>query len=518
MSGTILQFPKPEGLSSDMSSKGAHYQSALPEDAEAVAGVGVTSSSHSPGAQPSYSHPALPGITRWVDGAGVLVATLITGGIGRSLLTPRQDEVLVVGDLVAVLVFFLASNRGRPSDLPHAALVTRQLQALLPATILAAAAQGLVFWILGWTEPTLIRTPLVWFVSATTALVVARSVGTVLLQHPAVERRFSRKLAVVGWDTHAFRIAERLAKESGKAFDVIGVFDDGPRAPDQAPVHGSIADLIALSREATLHGIIIALPPAIDDHESQITRLSWRLRAVLADVYIMPYLVQGPDLALPVETLGPLSFMVLQRRPLTEWQTMRKRMMDITLGLAAFVFLLPLLLVIACAIKLDSRGPILFRQPRLGFNNRQFTVFKFRSMYAHDADVMASRQTSRGDPRVTRVGKWLRRLSIDELPQLLNVLRGEMSLVGPRPHAPHTRAGGKLLDDALAEYVLRHQVKPGITGWAQVNGARGELVTTDDLRRRVAFDLQYIQRWSIRFDLKIMALTVLREVFSKNAF
>ena len=518
MSGTILQFPKPEGLSPDMSSKHAHYHSALPEDIDAISSVGATSDPHSPNAQPSYSHPALREITRWVDGAGVLVATLITGGIGRSLLTPRQDEVLAVGDLVAVLVFFLASNRGRPAHLPHVALITRQLQALVPATILAAAAQGLVFWILGWTEPTLIQTPLVWFVSATAALVMARSVGTVLLQHPAIERRFTRKLAVVGWDANAFRIAERLTKESGKAFEVVGVFDDGPRAPDQRPVRGSIADLIALSREATLHGIIIALPPAIDDPEKQISLLSWRLRAVLADVYIMPYLVQGPDLALPVELLGPLSFMVLQRRPLTEWQTMRKRMLDIALGLTAFVFLLPLLLVIACAIKLDSRGPILFRQPRLGFNNRQFTVFKFRSMYAHDADVMASRQTSRGDPRVTRVGKWLRRLSIDELPQLLNVLRGEMSLVGPRPHAPHTRAGGKLLDDALAEYVLRHQVKPGITGWAQVNGARGELVTTDDLRRRVAFDLQYIQRWSIRFDLKIMALTVLREVFSKNAF
>jgi Undecaprenyl-phosphate glucose phosphotransferase len=518
MSGTILQFPKPEGLSSDMSSKSAHYHSALPEDAKAISGVGATPDSHSPNTQPSYWHPALRGIMRWVDGAGVLVATLITGGIGRSLLTARQDEVLAVGDLVAVLVFFLASSRGRPSDLPHTALITRQLRALVPATILAAVAQGLVFWILGWTDPILIRTPLVWFVSATAALVVARSVGTVLLRHPAVERRFIRKLAVVGSDAHAFRIAERLAKESGKAFDVVGVFDDGPRAPDQKPVRGSIADLITLSRESTLHGIIVALPPAIDDPENQISRLSWRLRAVLADVYIMPYLVQGPDLALPVESLGPLSFMVLQRRPLTEWQILRKRMMDITLGLAAFVVLLPLLLVIACAIKLDSRGPILFRQPRLGFNNRQFTVFKFRSMYAHDADVMASRQTSRGDPRVTRVGKWLRRLSIDELPQLLNVLRGEMSLVGPRPHAPHTRAGGKLLDDALAEYVLRHQVKPGITGWAQVNGARGELVTTDDLRRRVAFDLQYIQRWSIRFDLKIMALTVLREVFSKNAF
>jgi lipopolysaccharide/colanic/teichoic acid biosynthesis glycosyltransferase len=139
-------------------------------------------------------------------------------------------------------------------------------------------------------------------------------------------------------------------------------------------------------------------------------------------------------------------------------------------------------------------------------------------MYADAADRMAATQTSRDDPRVTRVGKWLRRLSIDELPQLLNVLRGEMSLVGPRPHAPHTSVEGKLLNDAISDYALRYRVKPGITGWAQVNGARGELVTTEDLRRRLAFDFDYIQRWSITFDLKIMVLTALREIVSRHAF
>ncbi len=128
------------------------------------------------------------------------------------------------------------------------------------------------------------------------------------------------------------------------------------------------------------------------------------------------------------------------------------------------------------------------------------------------------RQTSRSDPRVTRVGKWLRRLSIDETPQLLNVLRGEMSLVGPRPHAMQTRVEGELLNDVLSDYIVRFRVKPGITGWAQVNGARGELVTTDDLRRRVAYDLDYIQHWSAWFDIKIMALTVAREIVSNHAF
>jgi lipopolysaccharide/colanic/teichoic acid biosynthesis glycosyltransferase len=190
----------------------------------------------------------------------------------------------------------------------------------------------------------------------------------------------------------------------------------------------------------------------------------------------------------------------------------------VSLGLLMLFLLLPVLVVVALAVKLDSPGPVLFRQPRLGFNDRPFTVLKFRSMYANASDLMASQQTSRRDPRVTRVGRWLRKLSLDELPQLFNVLSGDMSLVGPRPHAPHTRAGGQLLKDAMAEYVIRHQVKPGITGWAQINGARGELVTMDDLRRRVTFDLEYIQKWSVWFDLRIMSMTIIREVFSKHAF
>jgi lipopolysaccharide/colanic/teichoic acid biosynthesis glycosyltransferase len=203
---------------------------------------------------------------------------------------------------------------------------------------------------------------------------------------------------------------------------------------------------------------------------------------------------------------------------LDEWQRLIKKVLDVTVSLICVILLLLPLAVVAIAIKMDSPGPVLFRQPRLGFNNRQFMVFKFRSMYTNASDILSVKQTSRDDPRVTRVGKWLRKLSIDEMPQLLNVLRGEMSLVGPRPHALQTRVEGALLNDVTAEYIMRFHVKPGITGWAQVNGARGELVTTDDLRKRVAYDLEYIQNWSAWFDLKIMALTLVREIVSRNAF
>ena len=134
------------------------------------------------------------------------------------------------------------------------------------------------------------------------------------------------------------------------------------------------------------------------------------------------------------------------------------------------------------------------------------------------ADLLADHQTKVGDARVTREGRWLRRLSLDELPQLFNVVRGEMSLVGPRPHAPNTRASGQLLNEALAEYVIRHQVKPGITGWAQINGARGQLETIEQLRRRVELDLEYMQRWSLLFDVRILLLTLYKEVISKHAY
>ena len=195
-----------------------------------------------------------------------------------------------------------------------------------------------------------------------------------------------------------------------------------------------------------------------------------------------------------------------------------KRVIDYIFGSLALVLLLPLFLIIAAAIKLDSPGPVLFRQARRGLNNSLFEIYKFRSMHVHVADIDAGNQTSRNDPRVTRAGKWLRRLSFDELPQIFNVLRGEMSLVGPRPHTPNTRVAGLLLHDLNPEYMLRYTVKPGITGWAQVNGARGELATRADLYKRIEYDVEYIRHCSIDFDLRIIALTVIREIISNHAF
>jgi len=197
----------------------------------------------------------------------------------------------------------------------------------------------------------------------------------------------------------------------------------------------------------------------------------------------------------------------VQGRPMTWRGRTAKAALDYGLGTLLTLMTLPLMGAIALAIKLESRGPVLFRQPRTGLNGQPVTIYKFRTMYHELSDVEAHVSAQREDPRVTRLGAWLRRTSLDELPQFLNVLQGRLSLVGPRPHAPGSRAGGLLFPDAVASYMARHRVKPGVTGFAQVNGWRGSTHTRHQLDQRVAHDLWYIDNWNVWLDLCILVRT-----------
>jgi exopolysaccharide biosynthesis polyprenyl glycosylphosphotransferase len=180
--------------------------------------------------------------------------------------------------------------------------------------------------------------------------------------------------------------------------------------------------------------------------------------------------------------------------------------------------LAPVMICVAVAIKLESRGPVLFRQKRYGFNNELIEVYKFRSMYTDRCDATASRLVTRDDPRVTKVGRIIRKTSLDELPQLFNVLKGNLSLVGPRPHAVAAKAENRLYDDVVDGYFARHKVKPGITGWAQINGWRGETDTAEKIQKRVEHDLYYIENWSVLFDLYILLKTPVSLLETKNAY
>jgi Undecaprenyl-phosphate glucose phosphotransferase len=282
----------------------------------------------------------------------------------------------------------------------------------------------------------------------------------------------------------------------------------GPEG-DAASERALVEAAIAYARAGEVDEVYVAA----DVRRWQAIRES--LQALPLPVRLLPDASTAELMGRPWHPLGDAIAIELQRAPLSGLERATKRAIDLVLAGLGLVVLVPLFAVVALAIKLDSPGPVLFRQTRQGFNGRPFKIFKFRSMRViEDGGVI--RQAAKDDPRVTRVGRWLRRSSIDELPQLLNVLRGEMSIVGPRPHAV---AHDTHYSVRIAKYAFRHHVKPGLTGWAQVNGHRGETPTLDTMARRIDHDLWYIDHFSIPLDLKIIAGTA-GELWkmSKNAY
>ncbi len=245
-----------------------------------------------------------------------------------------------------------------------------------------------------------------------------------------------------------------------------------------------------------------------------INKLVQMLRALPIPVHLLPDENVEAFLSARAGNIGTTFTVELQRAPLSHAERSFKRAFDIVASLAILVLLSPLMLLTALMIKLDSPGPVLFRQKRNGFNNGVFSIYKFRSMRVQE-DGPKIRQATRDDPRVTRLGRWLRRTSIDELPQLFNVLSGDMSLVGPRPHA---LAHNTEYQTVVSNYAFRHHMKPGITGWAQVNGLRGETQTVELMAKRVEFDLWYINHWSLWLDLRIILKTILMTARQPTAY
>jgi Undecaprenyl-phosphate glucose phosphotransferase len=243
-----------------------------------------------------------------------------------------------------------------------------------------------------------------------------------------------------------------------------------------------------------------------------------RLSRLAVDVTLMPDLAGIEAPALHVDRIGPRPVVDVNRAPLSSVDAVLKRLEDLVILMAALPLFALLTVVIAVAVKLDSPGPVFFRQWRAGFHDKRFRMWKFRTMYHHLRDDGSARQTGRTDRRVTRVGRILRRTSLDELPQLLNVLTGDMSIVGPRPHALAMTTTGQPMHEVVLDYPARHRVKPGITGWAQVSGCRGEVDTAEKLHNRVVLDCYYIEHWSLAFDLWIILRTAGNILFAGDAY
>ena len=357
------------------------------------------------------------------------------------------------------------------------------------------------------------------FAAASGALLAAHRI---LLQH-AIKRwrrdgRLLQRIVVVGVNDFSATFLTRLAAQPDM-YSAAGVYDDRQsRIPPHLRhigVRGDVDALLLDSREERIDIVVVALPLSAVE---RINAILSQLSSLVVDVFLTTDVAGLRYEDTQFTAIGSNPVVSVAERPIKDWQAVKKAVFDRVIGGAVLLGAAPLLLLVAAMIKLDSRGPVLFRQPRTGFDNRMFSIFKFRTMHTSMTDLLADRQTTRDDPRITRVGRWLRRYSLDELPQLLNVLQGNMSLVGPRPHAPNTKAADKLFADVVSQYAARHRVKPGITGWAQVNGWRGETKTEDQLQNRVRFDLDYIRNWSLALDLKILMLTVSREIRSSTAF
>jgi Undecaprenyl-phosphate glucose phosphotransferase len=272
-----------------------------------------------------------------------------------------------------------------------------------------------------------------------------------------------------------------------------------------------ISDVVAYVRGSNVEEIIVGVDA---ERWGDLKILLAGLRILPLPVNLIPVGMASEVLSYPTHVMGDSICIELHRGPLGALERGVKRSIDLLSAAAGLLLFLPLLTIVALLIKLDSPGPILFRQRRCGFNGRQFQILKFRTMFVLE-DGPSVCQAAESDIRVTRLGKWLRRTSIDELPQLLNVLSGAMSLVGPRPHAV---AHDNHFDKVVRNYAFRHHVKPGLTGWAQVHGHRGPTPTVADMQRRVQFDLWYIDNWSSRLDFLIIVKTIAEVMRSRNAY
>jgi Undecaprenyl-phosphate glucose phosphotransferase len=360
-------------------------------------------------------------------------------------------------------------------------------------------------WILGWalTSPGL--------------LVIERVLFSHQIKRWQREGKFVQRLVIFGAGPPGEQLVAEMQAANGSDIAVVAIFDDrSTRIPPTVgglAVAGTSDDLIAFVRQTLVDQVIVALPWGADRRAKAIFD---KLKSLPVDLRLS---ARSAELSVDaISFTGSAPMLEIWNRPIQHWNAVAKTAFDKIIACALLLLLTAPMALIACLIRVESRGPILFVQNRFGYNNQVIRVLKFRTMHTSMSDLSGAERTVRNDPRVTRVGRFLRRFSLDELPQLINVVRGDLSLVGPRPHAVAMRVDDRLYQEAVLEYFERHKVKPGITGWAQINGCRGEVDSAEVARQRVRYDIEYIDRWSLLFDLRILVATIATVLRREKAY
>jgi len=462
------------------------------------------------------SETVLSGLLR----AGDVLSVAIAAGIAYAL---RAGNLELPGTYISgtVLGMLLTANYMHFARVYSLASLRRQAVevAKVVAAWIAVFATLVVVSIVTDTSELFSRSWLaLWFSFSLAGFLLLRAFAALQIDRWLKSGRLALKVAIVGHGELARQVDRQLRQIGEGNLRLVGFYDPEERGgeaevrPEHGRIRGGIARLVEDIQRGEIEEVVVAMPWS---QEKRIREILRALAAVSINVRICPDVF---TLFLPLRgmtSVAGVAFLDVFERPLSGWDLVLKNMEDRVLTpILCLIFLLPCLLI-ALAIKIDSRGPVLFRQMRFGFNNNPINVLKFRTMYVDRPSEQGVPQATRNDPRVTRVGRILRRTSLDELPQLWNVLKGEMSLVGPRPHAvDHNYKYAAMID----EYLGRHRMKPGMTGWAQVNGLRGETQTVEQMRARVQYDLNYIANWSLLFDLRILFLTLFVGFISRRAY
>ncbi|MEJ1161283.1 undecaprenyl-phosphate glucose phosphotransferase [Prosthecomicrobium sp. N25] len=459
----------------------------------------------------------LKGMVRAVE----LVAVFVLGAV-LAVLVPYEDEFLdryiaasALASIITVFLVHAAGGYSVSSFRPFVPTLARVLVAWLGVfallAILAFLFQlGQVFsrlWLVSW------------FTAGSLFFVAERVALAQFARKWAREGRLERRAVIVGGGAVAADLIASLEAQPDNDIRICGVFDDrgGDRSPAYVagyPKLGTIDELVEFGRMTRLDMLIVTIPVTA---ESRVLELLKKLWVLPVDIRLSAHASRLKFRPRSYSYVGNVPFIDVADKPLGDWDRVMKRGFDLFFGISALVALAPVMIATAIAVKLDSRGPVFFRQKRYGFNNEVIDVWKFRSMYADQNDYAAQKLVTRDDPRVTRVGRFIRKASIDELPQLFNVIAGSLSLVGPRPHALAAKAQDRLYEQVVDSYFARHRVKPGVTGWAQINGWRGETDTPDKIQKRVDCDLYYIENWSLTLDLYILFATPFR-LLNENAY
>ncbi len=445
-----------------------------------------------------------------------------------SLLRITLDPVLIIATLFAVtsilgedfqgpyliltlLVFSLTFPGSPPVATSTAALIR---EVLVSWSVIAA-----ILVLLGWATHTLALFPLQvmasWGIAVPFVLFTAHRLTPVLLPRVMAVEGMQRTAVIAGAGDIGRKLATQFRQTPSLGIRMVGYFDDREPARlgdmQSAPLLGKMSSLADFARENRIDLIYISLPMA---SQPRILKLLEGLRDTTASVYFTPDIFLFDLIQARMDSIGDVPLVAVCETPFYGVNALVKRLSDIVIASLILIMISPVLLAIAVAVKMGSPGPVLFKQRRYGLDGREIIVYKFRSMTVCE-DGGEIRQATKNDQRVTKLGAFLRKTSLDELPQFINVLQGRMSVVGPRPHAvAHNEQYRKL----SRGYMVRHKVKPGITGWAQVNGLRGETDTLEKMQGRIEHDLAYLRNWTLRFDLEIILKTVLVVLRDRNAY